>query len=319
MFLFTLYEHKWRCVVNEYDYHIGAEIHCTDGRWGQLAKVALEPETWQVTHLIAQTGLLLKEAHVVPVEAVTSATDEAIHLSLTTAELQQCPPYKEKHYEVPAESGQYGGYGRGDVVLNSQGMMVAPHVPMQKITMHEGIDQTLALLKKGTPVKNMNGEVGKLDHVITDAGRNEVTHLVMRHGLLFPDHLIIPVGMITEISEESIFIEAIDEELKTLIPYSPQEIVGPDNGSESLPASRPETGNGLTADALVADRVATALRTHPVTANAVIEVINQGGLVTLNGVVPNEKTRQTAEKIAAQQDNVVKVVNDLVIRATDYA
>jgi len=35
-----------------------------------------------VTHLIVQTGLLLKEAHVVPIEEVTSATDEAIHLSL---------------------------------------------------------------------------------------------------------------------------------------------------------------------------------------------------------------------------------------------
>ena len=305
--------------MNEYDYHIGAEIHCTNARWGHLAKVLLEPETWRVTHLIVQAGLLLKEAHVVPVEVVTAATDEAIHLSLTTGELQQSTPYKEKHYEVPIEGGQYGRYSTGDVVLNSQGSVVAPHVPMQKVTIHEGIDQTLELLKKGTPVRNVNGEVGKLDHVITDAESNEVTHLVMRHGLLFPDHLVIPVEIVTEIGEDGIFIEATNDELKTLTPYSPEDMAGPDNVPQSLPVSDSETGNGLTAEAIVADRVATALRTHPVTANAVIEVINQGGLVTLTGVVPNEKTRQTAEKVAAQQDNVVKVVNDLVIRAGEYA
>jgi uncharacterized protein YrrD len=304
--------------MNEYDFHIGTEIHCTDAKWGHLAKVALAPETWHVTHLIVQTGLLLKEAHVVPVEAVTSATDEAIYLSLTTGELQQYVPYREKHYEVPIENGQYGSYGRGDVVLNSQGSVVTPHVPMQKVTIHEGIDQTLELLKKGTPVRNTNGEVGKLDHVITDSVSNEVTHVVMRHGLLFPDHLVIPVSIITEIGEEGIFIEATNEELKTLNTYSPEELDMPDYDSEFQPVSVSEFGNGLTADAIVADRVATALRAHPVTAEAVIEVINQGGLVTLTGVVPDEKTRQTAEKVAANQDSVVKVVNDLVIRTAEY-
>jgi uncharacterized protein YrrD len=304
--------------MNEYDFHIGTEIHCTDAKWGHLAKVALAPETWHVTHLIVQTGLLLKEAHVVPVEAVTSATDEAIYLSLTTGELQQYVPYREKHYEVPIENGQYGSYGRGDVVLNSQGSVVTPHVPMQKVTIHEGIDQTLELLKKGTPVRNTNGEVGKLDHVITDSVSNEVTHVVMRLGLLFPDHLVIPVSIITEIGEEGIFIEATNEELKTLNTYSPEELDMPDYDPEFQPVSVSEFGNGLTADAIVADRVATALRAHPVTAEAVIEVINQGGLVTLTGVVPDEKTRQTAEKVAANQDSVVKVVNDLVIRTAEY-
>jgi uncharacterized protein YrrD len=304
--------------MNEYDYHIGAEVHCTDARWGQLAKVVLEPETWRVTHLIVQTGLLLKEAHVVPVEEVTSATDEAIHLSLTTGELQQSTPYKEKHYEVPVESGQYGSYGRGDVLVNPQGSVITPHVPMQKVTMHEGVDQTLALLKKGTSVRNVNGEVGKLEHVITDAESNEVTHLVMRHGLILPHHLLIPVEIITEIGEDSIFIEATDDALKTLVPYSPKDMSVPDSDLPLLHISDSEIGNGLTADAIVANRVAKALRTHPVTADAVIEVVNQGGLVTLTGVVPDEKTRQTAEKIATQQDNVVKVVNDLVIGTAEY-
>jgi hypothetical protein len=189
---------------------------------------------------------------------------------------------------------------------------------MQKVTMHEGVDQTLALLKKGTSVRNVNGEVGKLEHVITDAESNEVTHLVMRHGLILPHHLLIPVEIITEIGEDSIFIEATDDALKTLVPYSPKDMSVPDSDLPLLHISDSEIGNGLTAEALVADRVATALRTHPVTADAVIEVVNQGGLVTLTGVVPDEKTRQTAEKIATQQDNVVKVVNDLVSRMGQY-
>jgi uncharacterized protein YrrD len=305
--------------MNEYDFHIGAEIHCLNGRWGHLAKVALEPETWRVTHLIAQAGLLLKEAHVIPAESVISATDKEVHLSLTTAELQQHSPYKEKHYEVPIENGQYGRYSYGDVVLNPQGSVVTPQVPMQQVTVHEGIDQTLALLKKGTPVRNARGEVGKLDHVITDADSNEITHLVMSHGFLFPDHVVIPATIVSEIGENGIFIEATDDELKQLIPYSPDTVTVSDGNSEPMTALESQTIDGLTADTIVAGRVAAALHTHPVTANAVIEVISQGGLVTLTGVVHDAKARQTAEKIAAQQDNVVKVINELVVRAAAYA
>jgi uncharacterized protein YrrD len=304
--------------MNEYDYHIGAEIHSLDGSWGQLVKIALEPETWCVTHLIVQAGLLLKEAHVVPVEAVTSATNEAIHLSLTTSELQQYPLYEEKHYEAPIENGPYGSYGFSGTVINAEGSAIAPRVPMQKVTIHEGVNPALVLLKKGTSIKNMNGEVGKLDHVITGADSNEVTQMVMRHGFLFPDHLVIPVKLITEIGEEGIFIEATNEELKTFIPELLENVDVPNNESQSYPVLDSETADGLTTDALIADRVATALRVHPVTEGAVIEVINQGGLVTLIGVVPDENTRQTAEKVAAQQDNVVKVVNDLVIQTPAY-
>jgi uncharacterized protein YrrD len=306
--------------MNEYDFHIGAEIDCIDGRWGRLVKVALEPEAWCVTHLIVQSGMLIKEAHVVPIEFVDSATEKVINLSLTISELQQHPLYKEKQYEVPIENGQYGRYGHSDIVLNAQGSIATAHVPMQKVTIHEGVAQNLALLQKGTPIRNATGEIGKLDDVITSSETNEVTHLVMHQGFLFPDHLVIPIQLVTEIGGEGIFTEATKEVLKGLITPSPEaDTTMSAEESPLMPISSTEIGNGLTADAIVANRITKALHNHPVTADAVIEVVNEGGLVTLIGTVPDVKTQQTAAKVAANQDSVVKVVNELVIKAPTYA
>ena len=49
------------------------------------------------------------------------------------------------------------------------------------------------------------------------------------------------------------------------------------------------------------------------TKDAAIEVINQNGILTLKGVVKDDKTRKAAENIAMQQPGVISVINELKI------
>lgn len=62
--------------------------------------------------------------------------------------------------------------------------------------------------------------------------------------------------------------------------------------------------------------VADAISEDPITENAVLEVVNEQGIVTLIGTVENVNVRQTAEKIALQQPGVISVINSLKVQMT---
>lgn len=60
-------------------------------------------------------------------------------------------------------------------------------------------------------------------------------------------------------------------------------------------------------------KVAKALNEDPRTQDAVIEVIDENGLVTLDGEVDSVETREAAKEIAAAQPGVTAVVDLLRI------
>jgi hypothetical protein len=69
----------------------------------------------------------------------------------------------------------------------------------------------------------------------------------------------------------------------------------------------------MTDDSALAALIAEALMNDPDTEDAVIEVINERGMITLKGQVDDPDTKQTAEEIAAEYPGVVSVTNALVV------
>jgi osmotically-inducible protein OsmY len=60
-------------------------------------------------------------------------------------------------------------------------------------------------------------------------------------------------------------------------------------------------------------RISDALAADPATEDAVIEVINENGVVTLVGEVDSRETVEIASAIAASQPGTISVVNSLKI------
>ena len=60
-------------------------------------------------------------------------------------------------------------------------------------------------------------------------------------------------------------------------------------------------------------RVANALMEDPRTEEAIIDVANERGIITLTGSVDSEETRQAAEQIARDDQGVISVVNALKV------
>lgn len=60
-------------------------------------------------------------------------------------------------------------------------------------------------------------------------------------------------------------------------------------------------------------QVATALLEDPRTGDAIINVANDRGMITLTGTVDSVEKRDAAEEIARQQSGVLTVINELKV------
>lgn len=66
------------------------------------------------------------------------------------------------------------------------------------------------------------------------------------------------------------------------------------------------------------ERVEKALLEDPRTEDCDIDVVNEGGVIKLLGVVDSETTRLIAEEIASSQEGVIEVINDLEVEEDDF-
>ena len=202
--------------MNEFDLHIGTKVRCLDGRCGKLAKIAVDPTTMQVTDLIVEEGFLLKQARALPFSTVAYAEPEDILLLLSSDDLRGYAEYREKVLERPATAWDRGSGSRTEKV--SYPTFTTPYDPGMSVgtikeKIRQGISSELEVITKGTLVKNSEGIVGKWSHLMTDPETGEITNLVVQQGLMFPEHLEVPVYFVESISEEGIFLALSDEEL----------------------------------------------------------------------------------------------------------
>jgi len=65
------------------------------------------------------------------------------------------------------------------------------------------------------------------------------------------------------------------------------------------------------------ERVQSALLDDKRTREAGIEVLNDNGVITLGGMVPDRETSAFAEEIAEDVDDVVSVVNEIEVKKDD--
>lgn len=75
-------------------------------------------------------------------------------------------------------------------------------------------------LKEGTDVMTASGEqVGKVNRFVLDPATNEVTHVVVQKGWLFPEDRVVPLAMISTATEERVELNQRIEDLDQLPPF----------------------------------------------------------------------------------------------------
>jgi uncharacterized protein YrrD len=339
----------------QFDLNINAIVHSQDGPSGKLVGVVTDPDTQQVTELIIQKGFLPAKKHILPFSVVEKATKEGVFLSISHEVVETYPEYKVVDYEMPAPDVQPTSYQMAD------GTRVNAPIPTVRRRIRKGIEAGREVIERGVPVRNSAERLGTIDHCIVDGESDEITHLVLRQGLLFPTHPVIPFLLVQEVTSNGIFVNISKEKLETLPQYSPpveadilaqfndrlhaapfdtgQVNMSLENGVAYLSGVVPDEAskreveflahttpgvvdveNGLSvandngAHSNHVMQVGEALAADPRTGDAVIEVINVNGVITLAGTVQDTSVKQAAEEIARSQPGVISVINALRLK-----
>jgi osmotically-inducible protein OsmY len=350
------------------DLHIGAQVHCKDQPCGKLVKLVVDPQTQQVTDLIVEKGLLLKQRRVLPITTVERVTEQEICLTIHSHEVSSYPEYHQVVIKEPASDGQ--GYSSATTLGPGFGTVSERVVPLVRRRVHQGIAAGKAVIGPGTGVENQRKTLGHVDHVVVDTQTGQITQLILRNGNFFPEYVVIAAEQIKDVDEQDVFVAVTDAELAQLSRYKPRptaEILAEldERLNEAWPSpfagvqatmeggvlrlmgsvrSQPlrvhaaehaqgiegviDVQNELVVDSDmqpetpteghtdVALQVTAALAAHPRTEQAVIEVIHDRGVVTLQGQVESMAVRSAAAEIAGQQPGVTTVVNELMVPRT---
>ena len=175
---------------------IGADVSCTDGPCGTLARVVVDPIAGLVTHLIVEPRRGHGPARLVPLELVGSAPGE-IRLSCAVAEFDSLDP---------AEQGQFIGsvadtpdYRQTDVVSfpyysyrGSRGYLeTADTIPPGEVE-----------VQRGEHVNATDGHIGQVEGLVIDPDSHHVTHVLLQEGHLWGrKQVTIPIGTVTRVAD----------------------------------------------------------------------------------------------------------------------
>lgn len=173
---------------------------------GHIDRVVVDPETKAITHIVVRKGFLLTEDKVVPINLIADATQERINLREDAGDLEALPTFEEKHY-VRLDNG--GASGPAVVSQPLPGMPGAyvSSAPRERFVkqVEQHIPQGTVALKEGAEVINSEGKhVGHVERIVTEAGADHATHLLVTHGLLSKERKLVPMAWVTIIGEDKV-------------------------------------------------------------------------------------------------------------------
>jgi sporulation protein YlmC with PRC-barrel domain len=190
---------------------IGTGASCSDAAAGTLSRVIIDPVAKAVTHLVVDPEHGQDHGRLVPLDLVNlDDTAGEIRLRCTKAEFENLAPAEETQF-LPATS-DYDGYGPGQIgflpYYGLGGGMIVPgfspiagEMPPQVLT-----TDTVPLgdveIRRGEPVQATDGDIGRVQGLVIDAGSGHVTHVLLQEGHLWGrKEVAIPISAVTSTAD----------------------------------------------------------------------------------------------------------------------
>jgi len=206
---------------------VGMPAEASDGLWGELADVVIDPVRRRLTHLIVQPPRRHDEARLVPIEALARC-DHRLELSWTTEQIERAPRVEQSDYH---EMGEWPELEEGWDIGVSR-VWAQPYYPsadwLDDGTRFETmLDSTLPItetfdrIPAGTSEIRRTSEVWSSDHHrvgTVDAfviGPDEaISHLVLDHGHLWGRRdITVPIGDVATIRSDRVELRATKDEV----------------------------------------------------------------------------------------------------------
>ena len=204
---------------------LGCAVHCSDGEFGEIADVVIDPTTRRVTHLVVQPHSRPESALLVPIERARAGApgESGITLDRTIAEIGQLEPVQEAAYlrlgEFPVEDPDWD-VGVQDILAmpyyqdlgGVSGVTVDydQHVTVR----YDRIPKGEVELRRASAVRSSDEHhLGHVDGFAVD-DEEHITHIVLERGHLWGKREIaIPIGAIAAIETDAAVLNLTKDEV----------------------------------------------------------------------------------------------------------
>jgi len=202
-----------------------AEIFSSVGeKIGKLDRVVLDPETKEVSHIVAKQGLFFSTSKVIPISYV-NLDGKRITLTKNEMELDDLPDFTETSYirmDTPGASEENAAtlffYPPRHAAWWSTGGRLSYPKPRYVLKTEAAIPDETVALEEGATVVDKDGEdIGEIERVIVTESDKRASHIVVSRGLLSKEHKLIPTLWITEVAEDKVYL-SIDSDMFERLP-----------------------------------------------------------------------------------------------------
>jgi sporulation protein YlmC with PRC-barrel domain len=184
------------------DFPVDAKVMCADGPGGQSVTLIVDPDLYQVTHIVVKEEHAPHTERLVPVNLVEQTSHDLIRLACTRAELGQLDPFIEIHY-VAKTPRHYptafnAGEGKPPVHMPAEAVAVeSKHIPEGEV-----------VIEQGMPVEDQAGQVGTVDDLLIDVQSGKITHFILHRGHLWGQkEVVLPVSVVKGIVEGTVQLD----------------------------------------------------------------------------------------------------------------
>jgi uncharacterized protein YrrD len=216
----------------------GASVFTSDGREvGEIDRVAIDPESKEVTHVMVRKGLLFKTDKVVPISLVGTATEDRVTLREDTPDLEALPDFEKTHYVTVVDAAEAQSEDEADASPplywyppagytwwgpSSGPAYYGYPIPPYVVQTEKNIPEGTVALQEGAKVLSVDGDhVGNIEAVLTDAETDRATHLLISQGLLLKETKLIPTTWISTVLEDQVHLLVGSAQLQDLPSYEP--------------------------------------------------------------------------------------------------
>jgi hypothetical protein len=211
-------------VSDTVEYTIGAEVTCSGGPCGELARVVVDPIARALTHLVVEPKHRQGQGRLVPMELV-DVTADAIQLRCSSAEFDALEDAEETHF-LP-EVGEQMGYGADQVFawpyyglgggVGGMGMGGAGFVGAPQFTISDRVPTGEVEVRRGEHVHATDGSIGRVQGLVIDPEDHHVTHVLLHEGHLWGKKTItIPIGAVKDVSADGVRLNLSRDQVRDL-------------------------------------------------------------------------------------------------------
>jgi hypothetical protein len=206
---------------------LGSPAACTDGVFGELVDVVVDPQTRAVTHLVVEPHHRHWMARLVPIALVAAdPATQGLALACTSAEARRLEHVQRSAFVALGEELEIDD---PDWDIGVEGVLVLPYYGSDARPSHDAVaTATYDRIPKGeveirrssTVTSADDHRLGHVDGLLVDDDEH-ITHVLLEHGHLWGRREVtIPIGDVANVAPDAITLSLTKDAVGMLEPVT---------------------------------------------------------------------------------------------------